>query len=46
MTMARKKKAVPFAGKETEAEEAAEHDVLKSRVGKAKRKVKRGKRRG
>lgn len=44
--MARKKKAVPFAGEESPEEEAAEHRVLKSKVTKAKRKVKRGKRRG
>jgi hypothetical protein len=33
-----KKKAIPFEGKETEAEEALEHKILK-------RKSKRGKRR-
>jgi hypothetical protein len=42
--MARKKKVVPFAGKETPEEEAAEHKVLASKVRKAKRKVRRGRR--
>lgn len=37
--MARKKKAIPFEGKETPEEEAAEHKVLKSHVRKAKRKM-------
>jgi hypothetical protein len=42
--MARKKKAIPFAGKETPAEEAAEHKILVSKVRKAKREVRRGRR--
>jgi hypothetical protein len=33
-----KKKAIPFEGKETPEEEAAEHKVLKSKVRQAKRK--------
>jgi hypothetical protein len=37
--MARKKKVVPFAGKETPEEEAAEHKVLASRVRTTKRKM-------
>lgn len=39
-----RKKAIPFEGKETPEEEAAEHKVLASHVRKQKRRMARGRR--